>query len=149
MKERIMADIKKSAQEAGNKIAETVTRVGHKISEAAEKATDWAKEKTHEGAHRAEELGQKAKHAMQPDAKDVAGSVRERMEVITSCGCRIGTVDHLEGSTIKLTRNDPQAGGRHHFIPLAWVASVDDKVHLYKNAEDAMREWQPEPAGAM
>lgn len=37
-----MVDIKKAAQEAGQKIAETATKVGHKISEGVEKATDWA-----------------------------------------------------------------------------------------------------------
>jgi hypothetical protein len=86
--------------------------------------------------------------AAQPEARGKAESVRERMEVISSCGCHMGTVDHVEGRTIKLTKNDPKAGGQHHFIPVDWVERVDDKVHLNKNSEEVQREWQVEPAGA-
>ena len=43
---------------------------------------------------------------------------------------------------IKLTKNDPTAGGEHHFIPLSWVARVDEHVHLSKTTEAARAEWQ-------
>ena len=43
---------------------------------------------------------------------------------------------------IKLAKNDPTAGGEHHFIPLAWVERVDEHVHLSKTTEDARAEWQ-------
>jgi hypothetical protein len=68
--------------------------------------------------------------------------IREHMSVMSSCGCRIGIVDRVEGDEIKLAKNDPQSGGRHHLIPAAWVESVDDKVHLNKDAEEAMRDWR-------
>jgi hypothetical protein len=55
----------------------------------------------------------------------------------------VSTVDHLEGSDkIKLTKTDPQAGGKHHLIPLAWVSTVDQKVHLNRSSKDAQTQWQ-------
>ncbi len=143
-----MADIKKAAQDAGQKISETAAKVGHKISEAAENATDWAKEKAHEIGHRAEELGQKAKHAVGSSESKAASQIQERMQVISSCGCRVGTVDHVEGGNIKLTKDDPQAGGQHHFIPVSWVDHVDSQVHLNTDADETRRDWKPETAGA-
>jgi hypothetical protein len=73
-------------------------------------------------------------------------SIREHMEVYASCGTRIGIVDAVEGERIKLTKGDSQAGGKHHFIPVEWVARVDRHVHLKRNSEDTMRDWQAEPS---
>jgi hypothetical protein len=84
------------------------------------------------------------------DARD-CGQVRQlseiqpHMEVISSCGCTMGKVDHLEGNTIKLTKND-SPDGQHHFIPKDWVESVDNHVHLRKNAEETLREWKQDAA---
>ncbi|MBX9624713.1 MAG: DUF2171 domain-containing protein [Gemmataceae bacterium] len=78
-----------------------------------------------------------------------ASNIREHMKVVGSCGNAVGTVDHVEGDQIKLTKNDPQAGGQHHFIPVAWVASVGSEVKLTKNHMDAMKEWRTEPTAAM
>ena len=139
-----MADIKQKVEGIGHKIAETATKVGHRISEGAEKATDWVKEKAHELGHRVDEKA--GCGTQQPTG---ATSIQEHMEVIASCGARIGKVDHVEGNIIKLTKNDPQAGGVHHFIPLEWVARVDSHIHLNKNSQDAMREWKAEPGCAM
>ena len=69
-------------------------------------------------------------------------NIREHMEVVGSDGQHVGTVDHLEGETIKLTRGDPNANGQHHYVPVGWVERVDDTVHLNKPARDAMMEWQ-------
>lgn len=67
-------------------------------------------------------------------------SIRERMEVVGSCGNKLGTVDHVEGEQIKLTKQD-SPDGKHHFIPANWVESVDDKVHLSRDCGEAKREW--------
>lgn len=70
-------------------------------------------------------------------------SIKEHMEVIAADGEHVGTVDHLEGSgKIKLTKTDPKAGGKHHFIPVGWIDHVDSHVHLNKPAKDVMKEWQ-------
>ena len=69
--------------------------------------------------------------------------IKEHMEVIAADGKHVGTVDHLEGmDQIKLAKNDPKAGGKHHFIPLGWVDHVDSHVHLNKASKDVMKEWQ-------
>ena len=70
-------------------------------------------------------------------------SIKEHMEVLGSDGTHVGTVDHMDGKDrIKLTRTDPSAGGKHHFISTEWVDHVDSHVHLNRTSKDAMKEWQ-------
>ena len=70
-------------------------------------------------------------------------NIKEHMEVIGSDGQHVGTVDHLEGSDkIKLAKDDPVSGGKHHIIPLGWVDHVDAHVHLKKSSKDAFAQWQ-------
>jgi hypothetical protein len=76
-----------------------------------------------------------------------ASQIREHMEVVGSDGGHVGTVDHLDGQRIKLTRTDPDAGGEHHFIHLDSVASVDDKVRLNRTTQQAKDEWGVESVG--
>jgi len=72
-----------------------------------------------------------------------AEDIREHMEVLGSDGKHVGTVDHLQGADqIKLTKNDPAAGGKHHFISIDWVDHVDQQVHLKKTSSEAMQQWQ-------
>ena len=55
--------------------------------------------------------------------------IKEKMEVLGKDGVHVGTVDHMEGADeVKLTKDDPDAGGEHHFIPLAWVEHVEMKI---------------------
>jgi hypothetical protein len=69
--------------------------------------------------------------------------IRENMEIVGSDDKHVGTVDHMEGTDrIKLAKNDPNAGGKHHFISIDWVDYVDSKVHLNKPSEAAMTDWQ-------
>ena len=73
--------------------------------------------------------------------------IREHMDVMGSCGNRLGTVDRVEGNSIKLAKHDPNAGGQHHWIPMDWVESVDEQVHLNKDCGEATRFWRAEKAG--
>jgi hypothetical protein len=70
--------------------------------------------------------------------------VEVHMEVVGSDGQHVGTVDHLEGTDkIKLTKDDPKSGGKHHFIRYEMVDRVADrKVHLNKSAQDVMTHWE-------
>jgi hypothetical protein len=69
--------------------------------------------------------------------------IKEHMEVLGSDGQHVGTVDYLEGSSdIKLTKSDPQSGGQHHLIPLAWVDHVDRHVHLNRSSKDVQMQWR-------
>ncbi|WP_203070622.1 DUF2171 domain-containing protein [Falsiroseomonas ponticola] len=69
--------------------------------------------------------------------------VQEHMKVVGSDGEEVGTVDHLDGDRIKLTRDQ---SGQHHFLPGEAVASVGDgQVRLSMPAAQAKRQWQAEP----
>lgn len=72
---------------------------------------------------------------------DMRDQITEHMEVVGSCGMHVGTVDHLEGQRIKLTRgDDPDGGGHHHYLPLSMVARVEGgRVVLTMNHEEALR----------
>ncbi|GAA0312661.1 hypothetical protein GCM10009087_23500 [Sphingomonas oligophenolica] len=74
--------------------------------------------------------------------------VSQHMEVVGSDGEHVGTVDKVQGDRILLTKNDADAGGRHHSIPSRWIQSVDDKVTIRKTAEDARAHWRDEERGA-
>jgi hypothetical protein len=71
--------------------------------------------------------------------------VKERMDVIASCGKKVGVVDHVEGGAIKLTTKD-SADGQHHFIPAGWVDHVDTRVHLKKNSVETEQGWKADAA---
>jgi hypothetical protein len=51
--------------------------------------------------------------------------IKEHAEIVGSCGNHVGTVDHLDGDFIKLTRDD-SADDRHHYLPVSAVADVQD-----------------------
>lgn len=69
--------------------------------------------------------------------------IKEGMPVVCSKDGQFAVVDHMEGArTIKLNRDDK---GQHHFIPMSWVTKVDDKVHVDRPGDQAMREWSTEP----
>ena len=73
-------------------------------------------------------------------AKDL---IKPHMPVVCSNNGQFATVDHLEGSDqIKLTKDK---AGQHHYIPLAWVTAVDDKVHVDRPGKQAMAEWSTKP----
>ena len=75
-------------------------------------------------------------------------AIKEHMEVIGADGVHVGTVDHLDGDRIKLTKKDsgPEVTegtgsheGHHHYISLGLVADVEgDKVRLSANAAVAV-----------
>lgn len=68
--------------------------------------------------------------------------IREHMEVVGSDGQHVGTVDHLEGNRIKLTKNDPLAGGQHHYIMMDAVDRIENqRVCLRQPAQQVMQMW--------
>ena len=71
-----------------------------------------------------------------------ASAIKEHMEVIGADGVHVGTVDHVDGDRIKLTKADSGTGsheGHHHFISLGLVADVEgDTVRLSANADVAV-----------
>ena len=72
-----------------------------------------------------------------------ASQIKPSMPVVCSDGGQFAIVDHMEGaSTIKLNKDTNNV---HHYIPLSWVESVDDKVHVDRPGNRAMREWTTTP----
>lgn len=76
--------------------------------------------------------------------RDSLNKVEEHMDVVGSDGEHVGTVDKVRGDRILLTKNDADAGGRHHSIPSSWLRTVDEKVTLSKSAADAKAAWRDE-----
>lgn len=69
--------------------------------------------------------------------------IKDHAQVVASCGSHVGVVDHLDGERIKLAKSDPESGGKHHYIPLEWVAKVDDnKVVLTQDHKAVFAGWQ-------
>ena len=69
-------------------------------------------------------------------------NIKEHMEVIGADGVHVGTVDHIDGDRIKLTKKDSGEGsheGHHHFISRGLVADIEgDQVRLSANANVAI-----------
>ena len=77
------------------------------------------------------------------DSETAKDLIKPQMPVVCSENGQFGTVDHVEGkSSIRLTKDET---GQHHYIPLAWVTSVDDKVHVDRPGRQAMQEWTTTP----
>jgi hypothetical protein len=68
--------------------------------------------------------------------------LKEHMEVVGSDGKHVGIVDAIEKGRLKLAKADPSAGGKHHFIPRAWIERVGAHVHLSKTSREAFAEWE-------
>jgi hypothetical protein len=76
--------------------------------------------------------------------RESLGRVQEHAEVVGSDGSHIGTVDHVRGDRIILTKSDKDAGGRHHSIPCSWITEVADKVKVSRTAAQAQQAWKDE-----
>ena len=64
--------------------------------------------------------------------------IKEHANVIGADGVHVGTVDHVQGDRIKLTKAD-SSDGKHHYISLGLVAEVEgDNVRLSANADVAI-----------
>ena len=73
-----------------------------------------------------------------------ASQIQEHAEVIGADGVHVGTVDHVQGDRIKLTKNDSPStedgqGQKHHYISIGLVAEVEDgKVRLSATGANAV-----------
>lgn len=76
-----------------------------------------------------------------------ASKIREHMSIVGSDGRHVGTVDHIDGNRIKLTKTDQSAKGQHHYVPLDWIDKAEGQtLRLSKTADEAMKSWQAQPA---
>ena len=65
------------------------------------------------------------------------------LPVVCSENGQFATVDHVEGNSLKLRKDDK---GQHHYIPLSWVTNVDAKVKIDRPGDKAMKEWSTKPS---
>lgn len=119
--------ISEKMSDVGSSVADAAKNVGSKIAEGAEKAVDFVKEKTGMGTIEGDDVG--------------VGGIREHMNVIASCGKKVGVVDGVDVNSIKLTRK-ASPDDQHHFIPLSWISHVDSHVHLNRNSKDTTEGWK-------
>jgi hypothetical protein len=65
-----------------------------------------------------------------------ADQIREHQEVVDAQGNHLGTVDHVQGDQIKLSRRDSD-DGEHHYVQLSQVAGIEgDKVRLRERGDN-------------
>ena len=74
--------------------------------------------------------------------------IKEHMEVIGADGVHVGTVDHVDGDRIKLTKKDSGAeidgaegahAGHHHYVSAGLVAEIEgDRVRLSATGANAV-----------
>ena len=64
--------------------------------------------------------------------------IKEHMNVIGADGVHVGTVDHVDGDRIKLTKTD-SGDQHHHWISKGLVADIEgDDLRLSANAAVAV-----------
>lgn len=76
--------------------------------------------------------------------------IREHMEVIGADGVHIGTVDHLDGDRIKLTREDSGVAhhDHHHYIPKGLFGDIEgNRVRLSANGSVVAALFEEEADG--
>ena len=74
--------------------------------------------------------------------------IKEHMEVIGADGVHVGTVDHIDGDRIKLTKKDSSAdvegadgehAGHHHYVSVGLVADIEgNQVRLSATGANAV-----------
>ena len=78
------------------------------------------------------------------------GDIKENAQVVGADGVHLGTVDHVDGDRIKLTKADSAQtldgqGAKHHWIPIGLVAEVEgDTIRLSANADVAAELFEEE-----
>jgi hypothetical protein len=76
--------------------------------------------------------------------------IKEHMEVIGADGVHIGTVDHIDGDRIKLTKADSGVAhtDHHHYISRGLFAGIEgDKVRLSATGANVAALFEEEQGG--
>lgn len=120
----------KGQKSVGESIAEAMRDPGAAVVEGVDQVKDWVKD----------QVG-----AKEPMSFAKLDEIEPGMPVISSCGCVLGTVDHMENGDIKLRRKD-SPDGLHHYIPIQWVARVGDRIDLNKDAAEVRHNWKSDVA---
>ena len=65
--------------------------------------------------------------------------IEEHMEVVDSGGRHVGTVDHVDGDQIRLTKSD-SPDGVHRYVPVAAVDNLENNRVVLKDGTTPMSE---------
>jgi hypothetical protein len=76
------------------------------------------------------------------DSETARSLIKPHMAIVCSNDKQFATVEGVGSSVIKVTHD---AEGKHHYIPLTWVTSIDDRVHIDRPGDQAMRDWLDVP----
>ena len=77
--------------------------------------------------------------------RGLLGQIREHMEVVGNDNEHVGTIDHVAGDRIILTKSDPESGGVHHSLSCSDIDRVEgDRVILDCSADQARNRWRDE-----
>ncbi|HEV7558662.1 MAG TPA: DUF2171 domain-containing protein [Kofleriaceae bacterium] len=76
------------------------------------------------------------------DSETARNLIKPHMAIVCSNDKQFATVDGVGNNAIKVTRDQ---AGKHHYIPLIWVTSVDDRVHIDRPGDQAMADWLDNP----
>ena len=72
-----------------------------------------------------------------------ASQIRNQMQIVGSDGQQLGSVEQVDGSSRIKYAPKTAAGKGDHFIPLAWVTSVEGQtVRLSKSSHDVQQELE-------
>ncbi|HUI34247.1 MAG TPA: DUF2171 domain-containing protein [Stellaceae bacterium] len=73
-----------------------------------------------------------------------ASQIRNQMQIVGSDGQQLGSVEQVDGSSrIKFAPRTATSRKGDHFIPLAWVTSVEGQtVRLSKSSHDVQQELE-------
>jgi len=70
--------------------------------------------------------------------------IKPNMPVVCSNQTQFATVEQMEGNDwIRLKKDDK---GASHYIPLSWVKTVDDRVHIDRPSKQAVMQWSTTPS---
>ncbi|EYB68694.1 hypothetical protein DEIPH_ctg017orf0024 [Deinococcus phoenicis] len=84
-----------------------------------------------DGQNNDQNVAAQVDNRIQQDLRERLERQGDHMQVKDMNGDYVGTVDHIEGDRLKLTRSG-SADGQHHYVPLSSVESMDD-VAVYLN----------------
>ena len=70
--------------------------------------------------------------------------IKQSMPVVCSNEIKFAVVDGMEGNDWIRLRQD--GSGMQHYIPLSWVRTVDEQVHIDRPGKQAMQQWSTTPS---
>lgn len=73
-----------------------------------------------------------------------SNKIKSGMDVICSCGHRIGKVSTVIGESIKLEQTSLATGIEAQYLPTDWVDRVDRSVYLNKKSDEVVRHLSEE-----